>query len=218
MWFALPGLLLTMLAQFYVTSTYSKYSKISAGKDGNGFSAAEDIKNGENFPVKIQANEKPLGDYFNPITNTVSLSSENVSTGSVANIAVVAHEMGHVQQKFTSSFIYNFRKVLVPVTNIGTQIGYVLFFLGLALSMLQLSQLGVILFSTSVLFSLITVPVELDASNRGMKFIQKYDLISENNRKGARRVLTAAALTYFAGLLTSILNLLYYVNILRRRN
>lgn len=215
--FAIPGLLLSLFSQFYVKNTYAKYAKVDSGKGITGMRAAVEIKNGEDLPVEINANQQSLGDHFDPGRNVVNLSVESAQSTSVANVAVSSHEMGHVQQKFTSSFMYGTRRFLVPVTNIGTNIGYVLFFIGLAMARYELSKLGLIFFSTSVLFSLVTIPVELNASSRGMNFIKKYDLISEENRGGARKVLTAAALTYFAGLATSILNLLYYASILGRR-
>lgn len=215
--FAIPGLLLSIFAQIYVKTTFNKYSKEDAESGKTGLDAAEEIKKGENFSVDILPNRQPLGDYFDPTQNIVAISSENVSSKSVSNIAVVAHEMGHVQQKFSASGIYNFRRTLVPITNIGTNIGYILFFIGLLITQFKLAQLGLILFSTGVLFSLITIPVELDASKRGMKFIEKYNLITEGKRGGAREVLNAAALTYFAGLVSSILNLMYYASLLNSR-
>jgi hypothetical protein len=106
---------------------------------------------------------------------------------------------------------------MVPVVNIGSNLGYILFFVGLIINALNLAQLGLILFASTTLFALVTLPVEFDASNRGMKFIKEYNLIEENKQSGAKKVLSAAALTYIAGFLTSILNLLYYVNILQGR-
>ena len=215
--FAIPGLLLSIFAQIYVKTTFNKYSKEDSESGKTGLDAAEEIKKGENFSVDILPNRQPLGDYFDPTQNIVAISSENMSSKSVSNIAVVAHEMGHVQQKFSASGIYNFRRTLVPITNIGTNIGYILFFIGLLITQFKLAQLGLILFSTGVLFSLITIPVELDASKRGIKFIEKYNLITEGKRDGARKVLNAAALTYFAGLVSSILNLMYYASLLNSR-
>ena len=218
--FALPALLVTIIAQIYVKITFSKYSKVSSGKEKTGLDAANEIKKGENFSVNIVANQNPLGDYFDPRNNTVAISSENVKSNSVSHVAVVAHEMGHVEQKFTSIGIYNVRRFFIPVTNFGTQIGYILFFAGLMLSRFELSEIGLIFFSTSVLLSFITIPVELDASKRALGFIKKYELIEEENIPGAKKVLNAAAFTYFAGLLTSIVNVLYYASILsgRKRN
>ena len=215
--FAIPGLILSLLSQFFVKSTYSKYSKVDGGTGITGMGAAEKIKSGESLPVEINANQQPLGDHFDPMRNVVNLGVEAAKSTSIASVAVSSHEMGHVQQKFKSSLIYGIRRFLVPVTNIGTNIGYFLFIVGLTLAKYELSKIGLIFFSLSVLFSLVTIAVELDASKRGMQFIDKYNLISKEKRGGARKVLTAAALTYFAGLATSILNLLYYINILGRQ-
>jgi len=215
-YFALPGLIVTIIAQIYVKIMFSRYSKKDSGRDITGKQAAEIISDGEDFPVNISVSQPPLGDHFDPTSDTVRISVRNTESNSVADVAVVAHEFGHVQQKFTSSLVYKIRSIMVPVTNVGTQIGYILFFIGLGISMLRLSEIGLILFSTSVIFALITLPVEIDASKRGMKLIEKYDLIEKKKRGGASKVLTAAALTYVAGLLTSILNLLYYINIFNR--
>jgi hypothetical protein len=214
---ALPALLVTIIAQIYVKVTFNKYLKVSSGKNKTGLDAANEIKKGENFSVNIVANQNSLGDYFDPRNNTVAISSENVKSDSVSHVAVVAHEMGHVEQKFASVGIYNIRRFFIPVTNFGTQIGYILFFTGLMLSRFELSEIGLIFFSTSVILSLITIPVELDASRRALRFIKKYDLINEENIPRAKKVLNAAAFTYFTGLLTSIVNVLYYASILSGR-
>lgn len=216
-YFALPGLVITFLAQIYVKYVFNKYSNANTGKNISGLDCAKILRDKEKFPVSIATNQGKLEDHFDPTNNIVSISSDNVTSTSVANVAVVAHEFGHVQQKFSSSIIYNIRRVFVPITQIGTQVGYVLFIAGLIISALRLSEIGLIFFSTGVLFSLITLPVEFDASNRAMKLIRKYDLMDEYSMDGAKQVLTAAALTYVAGLLTSVLNLLYYVNILGKR-
>ncbi len=216
-YFAIPGLILSFLAQLYVKYAFNKYSKVSSGKSMTGEEAGKVIRDGERFSVAIEATQPSLGDHFDPTQNIVRLSVENISSNSISNVAIVAHEFGHVQQKFSSSLIYKIRSVMVPVTNLGTKAGYILFFIGIAISAINLAEIGLVFFSTSVLFSLITLPVELNASSRGMKLVEKYDLIDENGRSGASMVLRAAALTYVAGLLTSILNLFYYVNILNRR-
>lgn len=106
---------------------------------------------------------------------------------------------------------------MVPVVNIGSNLGYILFFVGLIFNALNLAQLGLILFASTTVFALVTLPVEFNASSRGMRFIEKYNLIEEDKISGAKKVLSAAALTYIAGFVTSILNLLYYVNILQGR-
>jgi hypothetical protein len=106
---------------------------------------------------------------------------------------------------------------MVPVVNIGSNLGYILFFVGLILNALNLAEIGLILFASTTIFALVTLPVEFDASKRGLKFIKKYNLIEEGKQFGARKVLSAAALTYVASFVTSLLNLLYYVNLLQGR-
>lgn len=216
-YYALPGLILAIIAQILVQVRYSKYSKISAGTNITGVDAAKIIKEGSNFPVEIHTTQGKLGDHFDPRNDTVNISSDNITSDSVANIAVVAHEFGHVDQKFSSSFVFRLRSVMVPVVNIGSNLGYILFFVGLIFNALNLAQLGLILFASTTVFAFVTLPVEFNASSRGMRFIEKYNLIEEGKLSGAKKVLSAAALTYIAGFVTSILNLLYYVNILQGR-
>jgi hypothetical protein len=216
-YFVLPGLILAIIAQILVWVRYSKYSKISAGTDITGLDAAKIIKEKSNFPVEIHTTQGKLGDHFDPRNDTVNISSDNITSGSVANIAVVAHEFGHVEQKFSSSLIFRLRGVMVPVVNIGSNLGYILFFVGLIFNALNLAQLGLILFASTTVFALVTLPVEFNASSRGMRFIKEYNLIEKDKLSGAKKVLSAAALTYIASFVTSILNLLYYVNILQGR-
>ncbi len=221
-YFAIPGLLFTLVAQLYVKYMFNKYSAVDSGGELTGEEVAKLIRDKENFAVAIETSQEPLGDHFDPRNSVVRLSKRNSDSRSVADIAVVAHEFGHVEQMFDSSFLFRFRQGLVPITNVGTQIGYLLFFVGLAFSFFKLAEIGLAFFSTSVLFSLITLPIEIDASRRGLRLVKRYGVISQSNIGGARGVLSAAAFTYFAGLLSSVLNLLYYVNMLntgrRRRN
>lgn len=217
LYFAIPGLIISFLAQMYVKYSFNKYSRIPSSQNLNGVEIAEKIRDGESLPVEINIVNGNLNDSFDPRKDIVNISSANVSSSTIANIAVIAHEFGHVQQKFNSALIYRIRQFLVPVTQIGTQIGYVLFFIGLAFSILNLAEIGLIFFSTSTLFALVTLPVEFDASKRAMTIIKKYNLIDGSEIYGAKQVLNAAAMTYVAGLLSSILNLLYYTSILNRR-
>jgi Zn-dependent membrane protease YugP len=215
-YFALPGLILTIIAQIYVKSVYSKYANVPVSKC-TGIEAAKLIRDKEEFPVDIYPKGGRLDDYFDPRKNIVSISSDNLQQGTVANIAVVAHEFGHVQQKYSNSPIFKFRTVMAGITQFTSTIGYILFIIGVFMAAFQLAEIGLIFFASSTVFALITIPVEIDASNRGMKFIEKYNLLDEYDRVGAKQVLTAAAFTYIAGFLSSALNLLYYVNILSGR-
>jgi len=217
-YFALPGFVISIAAQIYVKAIYSKYTHVTVTKH-TGIEVAQLIKKGESFPVDIYPQEGALQDSFDPKNNIVNISSDNLAEGNVSNIAVVAHEFGHVQQKFNKSSIFKFRMVMVGLSKFVSSAGYILFIIGILMSALRLAEIGLIFFSTSTLFALISIPVEIDASKRGLKLIEKYNLL-DNYVDGAKQVLTAAALTYIAGFMSSALNLLYYINILggRRRS
>ena len=216
-YFAIPGFFIVLIAQIYIKVVYNKYSKVQSGSNITGLDAAHIIKENEGYSVDIITTKGKLNDFFDPQKNIVNISSDNTHTDSIANIAVVAHEFGHVQQKELSTKLFKFRNMLIPIVSIGSQVGYVLFFLGLTLQFFNLAQLGLVLFGTTTVFALLSLPIEYDASKRAMRLIEKYDLISEERRYGAKEVLNAAAFTYFAGFMTSLLNLLYYTNLLGRR-
>ena len=218
LYFAIPGFVLALIAQIIVKTTYSKYSHITSGSNITGLDAAHLINNNEGFSVTMITTGGKLNDYFDPQKNIVNISSDNSNTDSIANIAVVAHEFGHVEQKDQTTTLFKIRNVFVPIVNIGSQIGYILFFLGLTLQFFNLAQLGLILFATTTVFALLSLPIEYDASKRAMKLIEKYDLISKDKRYAAKRVLNAAAFTYVTGFISSLLNLLYYSNLLGRRS
>jgi Zn-dependent membrane protease YugP len=217
LYFALPGLILGILAQILITVRYNKYSEIDAGTNRSGLDTAKYIREQEGYPVDIDVTKGKLKDNFDPSRDIVNISSDSVNSGTVANIAVVAHEFGHVDQKFSSSLLFKFRTFMVPIVNIGSNLGYILFFIGLLLNVLNLAELGLILFASTTVFAFITLPIEFNASSRGMKLIEKYNLIDKNRIDGAKKVLTAAALTYIAGFVSSLGNLLYYSSILSER-
>jgi len=216
-YYALPGLILALISQILVTIRYNRYSRISSESHMTGLDAANLIRDRKNFPIDIVTNQGKLQDNFDPKKDIVNISSDNVNSDSIANIAIVAHEFGHVDQKFSSSFLFKIRTFMVPIVNIGSNLGYILFFIGLIFNILNLAEIGLIFFASTTVFALVTLPVEFDASRRGMKFINEYNLIEVSKQQGAQKVLRAAALTYLASFLTSLLNLLYYANILQGR-
>jgi len=185
LYFAIPGLILGIIAQILISVRYNKYSNQDAGNNRTGLDTAKLLRSQEDYPVDISLTQGRLKDNFNPVKDIVNISSDNVHSGSVANIAVVAHEFGHVDQKFSSSILFKIRTAIVPIVNVGSHLGYILFFLGLLLNALNLAELGLILFASSTVFSLITLPIEFNASSRGMKLIEKYDLIAQDRRNGA---------------------------------
>jgi Zn-dependent membrane protease YugP len=215
--FAIPGLIIALFAQILIKVRYNKYSKLSSRSNYTGLDVAKLIREREGYPVDIAVEQGKLQDNFDPTRDIVNISSDNVESDSVANIAVVAHEFGHVDQKFSSSLLFQVRTYMVPVVNIGSNLGYILFFIGLLLNALGLAQLGLFLFASTTVFAFITLPIEFNASKRGMKFIEKYNLIDSSRRDEARKILNAAALTYIAGFITSLGSLLYYASLLSGR-
>ena len=216
--FIAPGLILGILAQIYLKLSYGNYSQVRAGSGMTGNEVANLINEKENFGVKFTVTPGTLNDYYNPINHTVNISEDNAKNMSVANIAVIAHEFGHVQQKLEGSNMMKIRSFILPTVNFGSGLGMVLIMVGLFLSIFELGQIGLILFSMTTIFSLITLPLEIDASIRGMKLIKKYNLVEDSKLGGAKSVLTAAAMTYFASLVQSIGQVAYYAFLLNNSN
>ena len=214
---AIPALILAIGAQLWIKISYARNSKVLPGTGITGVQAGEIIKQGEGYPVDIAIKGGALSDHFDPTRDIVSLSTASENS-SVADIAVTAHEFGHVDQKFSNSPLFKVRNGLVPIVNIGSRLGYILIIVGIIFSIIQISEIGLILFASTTVFALITVPIEIDATKRGLAFIKKYKLINESNLSGARSVLNAAATTYVASLLTSLLNLLYWIMRVRGRD
>ncbi len=208
--FAIPGLLIGLGAQAFLRYAYGRFSKVSGGTNMTGMQVADLINKGEGFNVGFKTTPGKLNDYYDPRNHLVNLSEDNARNTSIANIAVVAHEFGHVQQKASGSFMFKFRSALVPATNIGSNLGIILIMIGLLFSLGSLAWIGLIFFSLTTLFTFVTLPLELDASRRGMNLIKKYNLIDSSGMGGARAVLSAAAMTYVAALVSSIGQLLYF--------
>lgn len=216
--FAIPGLILGLIAQGLLQYSYGKYSRVDAGSNITGRQAAELINNNENFGVKFKVTPGQLNDYYHPTEHLVNISEDNATNMSVANIAVVAHEFGHVEQKMKGDTLFKVRTWLVPVVNFGGNVGIFVAMIGFALASTGLIWLGIGLFATTTLFSLVTLPIEIDASRRGMNLIRKHGLISPNQYGGTKWVLAAAAMTYFAGLVAAIGQLAYFVMMAQANN
>ncbi|MGJ3237757.1 MAG: zinc metallopeptidase, partial [Anaerolineae bacterium] len=183
----------------------------------DGPETARHIMRHANLNVTLEGTDQQLGDHYDPSSHTVRMSPDVASRPSVASMAIVAHELGHAQQHQDGSPLIIARNLLLPAVQIGPTISYGLIFAGLIFNFIGLAWLGVGLFAISVLFMILTLPVEIDASMRALKLLDASDLVqNEAERGGARQVLTAAALTYVAAAITSILNLLYYVSLVTR--
>jgi len=214
--FALPALLLGFWAQMKIQSAYSKYSKMPNARGLTGLEAAQTLLQANELEgVQIQGVAGQLTDHYNPANKTLGLSQGVANGRSVAGLAVVAHEVGHAVQDRTGYGPMRFRNGIVPLVQVSAMVGPILFILGYMLGSSGLAWLGLLLFSASAVFSLITLPVEKNASARALQMLTTNGLIvQQEEQAGARKVLDAAALTYVAALVQSIGTLLYYVTLL----
>lgn len=214
-----PGLLLGLWAQFKVNSAYKKYAKIGTQQGVSAQQVARDTLNRSgNEAVTVSTVSGQLTDHFDPKSNTLRLSDGVYGSGSIAAIGIAAHECGHAMQQGNGYAPLKLRSALVPVVNIGSNVYFPLFLLGMVTGWQPLQTIGILCFSLSLLFSLVTLPVEFNASNRAMAALSEGGYVTEEERKGVRAVLSAAALTYVAAAITSLLSLLRLVLLSRRRD
>lgn len=209
----LIGMVLCLGTSALVNSTMNRYSKVRNSYGISGAEAARRILNNEGlYNVQIECLNAGSGDHYDPRTNTVRLSYENYNSASVTAVGVAAHECGHAIQHAKGYALLNFRSALVPVANIGSTLGLPIIILGVFLSWNQiLIQVGIWAFSLAVLFQLVTLPVEFNASARAVAKIDQYGLLSPEENRGCKKVLTAAAMTYVAAAASAILQLLRLV-------
>lgn len=209
---AVPPLLVSIYAQLKVKSTYGKYSKVLNSGGLTGMQAAQMMISKFGLEINnISIVRGNMTDHYDPSTNSLALSEGTANNASVAAIGIAAHELGHALQDKENYSFMKLRTTLVPLANIGTTVGYVLFMLGFLLSLTGMVWIGVILFAFTTLFSLVTLPVEFNASNRAMRMIKESGVLAENEIGGVKSVLNAAALTYLAATLQYLANLAYFV-------
>ncbi len=213
-----PAILLMLFAQWRVKSTYDKWGKVPNQASLAGVDVAQRLLQQEvNQGVSIHGVRGQLTDHYNPMQNSLHLSESTINSPSVAAMAVVAHEVGHAHQDATNSMLMRVRSGIVPMVNIGSQLGPVLFLTGLMGQIDLLMWLGIALFSMAFVFALVTLPVEIDASRRALQMLEENNLLmTEQERQGAREVLRAAALTYVAGMMTALFQVIYYITLALR--
>ncbi len=212
--FMLPAIILMMAAQYYVSSTYKKWNKVSNRSRLTGAEAAQRlIKAGGLYDVSVEAVSGKLSDHYDPRHKVLRLSPGVYQTSSVAAVAIAAHELGHAMQDQEDYFPLRIRAAMVPAVNIGSMLGWLFIILGMFLQWTELSWLGVIVFAAGALFALITLPVELNASARAKQLlVQTGIIVGQDEQSGVNKVLNAAAFTYIAALLTSIMQLAYFAS------
>lgn len=211
--FMIPAFILMGITSWYVRHAYGKWSKIRASSGLTGHQAAQRlISTGNLYGVQVQGTAGQLSDHYDPRNKTLFLSRGVADSPSVAAVAISAHELGHALQDAENYFPMTIRSALVPAVNIGSNLGWILIAIGFFLQKVEISWLGVLVFSGGALFALATLPVEFNASARAKELLYSTGIIqTEEERRGVNQVLNAAALTYVAGLITAVLQLLYYV-------
>jgi uncharacterized protein len=213
--FVLPALFFAMWAQWRVQSTFGKYAQVPNGTGLSGAEVARRLLDAAGLhDIQVERTPGQLTDHYDPRAKVVRLSDSVYATPSVAAIGVTAHEVGHAIQDATAYAPMRLRQGLVPVAGIGSNLGYILFFIGVIISSFQLAALGFVLASGAAVFAAVTLPVEFNASNRAMSLLDANGLVTPQDAGMARKVLDAAALTYVAGLAQAISQLLYYFFIL----
>ncbi len=208
-----PAVLLMLLAQWYVSSAYSRWSRVPNSARLSGAEVAALLaRRAGLFNIHIEPVQGLLSDHYDPRTRTLRLSHKNYYGRSVAAAAVAAHELGHALQHAAHYKPLVLRSALVPAVNIGSYLGWIFIMLGLVLRWANLIWVGVGVFSVGVLFTLITLPVEFDASARAKRLLRQTGIVrTQAEAQGVNQVLNAAALTYVAAFVSAAVQLLYYV-------
>jgi uncharacterized protein len=216
--FIMPAFLLSLWAQFKVKGAYSKYTRVPNQRGLTGLDAAKIILPNEGLlGVSIEGIPGELTDHYDPRSKKLRLSAGVAQQPSVASLAVTVHEIGHALQDNQNYGPLKLRSAIVPAVQVSSWVAPIMFFIGILLNFTQLAWLGIILFGAGAVFALITLPVEFNASKRGLQLLQTYQLADGQEIRGAKAVLDAAALTYVAALAQALMTLLYYLSIMNRR-
>lgn len=214
----IPGMILGLWAQAKVKSTYHEYSRVATRLGKPASVVVDDLlrRNG-NHAVSIGRVSGSLTDHYNPSKETLNLSEGVYGSASVAALGIAAHEAGHAMQKHDGYAPLSLRTMIVPAVNICSSLSTPLFVLGLIMSWQPLTTIGIILFAASTVFALVTLPVEFNASRRAVAMLTEGGYVTGDEERGVRKVLNAAALTYVAAAVTSLMSLLRLVLIANRR-
>jgi hypothetical protein len=215
-WLVIPGILLGLYAQFRVHAAYNRYLQVPADRGLTGAQAAREILDEaglHDMPINEVAGQ--LSDHYDPLKKALFLSSDNFHGRSLAALGVAAHEAGHALQHAAAYFPMQVRQTLVPVTQFASNAAVWIGMLGFVMSWGKIAGLAIIVFSIITLFQLVTLPVEFDASRRAKALLLRLGLIGNREREGVSRVLNAAALTYVAAMVSSLLTLLHFILIFR---
>lgn len=222
--FMLPGLIIGIVAQFKLKGTYARYLQEPSASGLSGAEAAREILDHAGLQdIPIEEIPGQLTDHYDPLRRRLCLSAENYRGRSLAAMGVAAHEAGHALQQKAAYAPLQLRMAMVPTTNFASSISMILILIGLFMSRSAstghtLMMAGVVLFGVVTLFQIITLPVEFDASSRAKKQLLSLGLVTQQELTGVSRVLSAAAMTYVAAMVTAVLQLLYFLSLANRRN
>jgi Zn-dependent membrane protease YugP len=213
-----PALILGIYAQAKVSSAFNRYSQVPSSRGISGAEGARQLLNAAGLgDVGVEVRGSRLSDHYDPRNRTLTLSPDVGNSNSLAALGVAAHEVGHAMQHAAGYVPFRLRSALVPVANIGTNFGFILFFVGLLFFRSGIiMSIGIVLYAAAVLFTLVTLPVELDASRRAMTELSDRNILVGDELTGAKKVLSAAALTYVAAALMAVLQLVRLILISRR--
>ena len=218
--FMIPAFILMGITSWYVRHAYNKWGRVIASSRLTGVDATRRLISMNGISgLQIQGTPGELTDHYDPRNNTLYLSNAVANGTSVASLAIAAHELGHAMQDHEEYFPMRLRGFMVPMVSIGSNLGWILILVGLFIGWTGLAWLGILVFSGGALFALATLPVEFDASARAKRMLASSGIIqTDEEQRGVNNVLNAAALTYVAGLVTAILQLLYYVSLVSGRS
>jgi Zn-dependent membrane protease YugP len=213
--YMIPAFNVMLAAQYYVSSSYKKWSQVPNRSRITGAEAAQRlIRSGGLYDVNVEGVTGKMTDHYDPRQKVLRLSQGVYQSSSVAAVAIAAHELGHAMQDKEGYFPLRLRSAMIPAVNIGSTVGWLFILLGIFMQWTGLAWLGVIVFATGALFSLATLPVELNASARAKKLlVQSGIIVGQDEQQGVNRVLNAAAFTYVAALITSVMQLFYFTGL-----
>ncbi|RME02336.1 MAG: zinc metallopeptidase [Planctomycetota bacterium] len=210
--FLAPALILMAIAQFWIRSAFAKYSQVTTSSQMTGAEVARAILEANGiYDVRVEISEGFLSDHYDPMEKVLRLSPEVYHSPSAAAVGVAAHEVGHAIQHAKGYVPLYVRSALVPLVQLGSTLYLPLLLLGMFLASFQLFMAGIICFGAIAVFQIVTLPVEFDASARAIRQIQELGIVRGEEVVGAKRILTAAALTYVAAAIQSVLTILYYL-------
>ncbi len=210
--FILPGLALSIWASVRVKRVFNKYSKVRSARGLTGAEAAQELLRSAGISnVKVVRSHGVLSDHYNPLTRSLALSDQVYGSTSIAAVGVATHEAGHAIQHAQNYAPLWIRSMLVPTANIGSSIGYFVMLIGLFMASTNMVLVGAVLFSAVLLFQIVTLPVEFNASSRAKALVVQHGIVTVQERKGVDAVLNAAALTYVAAAVSTLLTLLYFL-------